>query len=159
MYYTGFADEAARGITGQIEATKKLGWKWIESRAVDGVNIHDLPEEKFEAVAAELEASGVGINCFGSAVANWGWDPVKEEDFKATVEQLKRALVRMKRLNCKMIRGMSFRAQWNRPPGMPRSKRMFSARSNFWSECARRPAFSTCMKTATITVACPGSIH
>lgn len=53
MYYTGFADEAARGITGQIEATKKLGWKWIESRAVDGVNIHDLPEEKFEAVAAE----------------------------------------------------------------------------------------------------------
>ncbi|AVM47118.1 sugar phosphate isomerase/epimerase [Victivallaceae bacterium BBE-744-WT-12] len=115
MYYTGFADEAARGITGQIEATKKLGWKWIESRAVDGVNIHDLPEEKFEAVAAELEASGVGINCFGSAVANWGWDPVKEEDFKATVEQLKRALVRMKRLNCKMIRGMSFRAQWNRP--------------------------------------------
>ena len=51
MYYTGFADEAARGITGQIEATKKLGWKWIESRAVDGVNIHDLPEEKFEAKA------------------------------------------------------------------------------------------------------------
>ena len=110
MYYTGFADEAAAGIAGQIKATKELGWKWIESRAIDGVNLHDLPEEKFEAVAAELEASGVGVNCFGSAVANWGWDPIKEEDFKATTEQLKRALVRMKKLNCNIIRAMSFKA-------------------------------------------------
>ena len=119
MYYTGFADEAAAGITGQIQATKELGWRWIEARNVDGVNLHDLPEEKFEAVAAELEASGVGVNCFGSAVANWGWDPIKEEDFKATAEQLKRALVRMKKLNCRMIRAMSFQAQWKRPAWDP----------------------------------------
>ena len=119
MYYTGFADEAAAGIADQIKATKELGWKWIESRAVNGANIHDLPEDQFEEVAAELEASGVGVNCFGSTVANWAKDPLKEEDFKTTIEELKRALVRMKKLNCKMIRGMSFQAQWNRPAWDP----------------------------------------
>lgn len=115
MYYTGFADEASIGLDGQIRATKALGWKYIESRAIDGVNIHDLPEDKFEEAVAKLEEAGVMINCFGSAVANWGWDPLKEEDFRKTTEQLKRAIVRMKRLNCKMIRGMSFKAQWERP--------------------------------------------
>ena len=119
MYYTGFADEAAVGIAGQIKATKELGWKWIESRNIDGKNIHDLSEEEFDKVAAALEESGVGVNCFGSAVANWGWSPLKEEDFQATIEQLKRALVRMKRLNCRMIRGMSFKAQWDRPAWDP----------------------------------------
>jgi hypothetical protein len=53
MYYTGFADEAALGIDKQIEATKELGWKYIESRNIDGVNIHDLPEDKFEEVAGK----------------------------------------------------------------------------------------------------------
>lgn len=115
MYYTGFADEAARGIEGQITATRRLGWEFIESRNIDNKNIHDLPEEKFEEVCAALADSGIRINCFGSAVANWGWDPFSEADFEATTAQLKRALVRMKRLNCSMLRGMSFRAQWKRP--------------------------------------------
>ena len=34
MYYTGFADEAAIGIDGQIRATKELGWKFIETRKI-----------------------------------------------------------------------------------------------------------------------------
>ena len=82
MYYTGFADEASVGLDGQIKATKALGWKYIESRAIDGTNIHDLPEDKFEEAVAKLEEAGVMVNCFGSAVANWGWDPLKEEDFQ-----------------------------------------------------------------------------
>ena len=34
----GIADEASPSIEGQIRATKKLGWKWIEARfaEVDG---------------------------------------------------------------------------------------------------------------------------
>ncbi len=115
MYFTGFADEASVGLAGQIKATKELGWEFIESRNIDGVNIHDLPEEKFEEAAAMLEASGVKINCFGSAVANWSWDPLSEEDYKKTTAQLERALVRMRRLNCKLLRGMSFKATWQRP--------------------------------------------
>ena len=92
MYYTGFADEASVGLAGQIKATKELGWQCIESRAIDGVNIHDLSEEAFDRAAGMLEDSGVRINCFGSAVANWSWSALKEEDFQKTREQLSRAV-------------------------------------------------------------------
>jgi hypothetical protein len=39
MYLTGFADEAATDIDGQIRATKELGWEYIEARNIDGVNL------------------------------------------------------------------------------------------------------------------------
>ena len=115
MYYTGFADEAAVGIDGQIKATKELGWSNIESRNIDKVNIHDIPEDKFEEVCGKLADAGISINCFGSAVANWSCDPFKDEDFERSKAQLERAIKRMTKLNCKMIRGMSFKAQWKRP--------------------------------------------
>ncbi len=115
MYYTGFADEAAVDIGGQIAATKALGWKFIESRNVNGKNLHDLPEDEFEQTAAILRASQVNVNCFGSAIANWQCDPIKEEDFQRSIEQLKRAIVRMQKLKSTMLRGMSFKAQWDRP--------------------------------------------
>ena len=115
MYYTGFADEAAIGIDGQIRATKELGWSNIESRNIDKTNIHDISEEKFEELCGKLADAGISINCFGSAVANWSCDPFKDEDFERSKAQLERAIKRMAKLNCKMIRGMSFKAQWHRP--------------------------------------------
>lgn len=108
MYYTGFADEAGVGIDAQIEATKELGWTAIEARNIDGKNIHDLDDKTFDTVAGKLEDSGITINCFGSTVANWSKDPRSNEDFENSVTDLKRALPRMERLGCKMIRGMSF---------------------------------------------------
>ena len=116
MFFSGFADEAASGIDGQIRATRELGWKCIEARNVDGMNIHDLPEEAFEEVAAKLDQAGIRVNCFGSTVANWGCDPFSDEDFRRSVETLERAIGRMKRLGCKMIRGMSFTMQKKRSP-------------------------------------------
>ncbi len=108
MYYTGFADEAGKGIDAQIRATKELGWNCIESRNIDGVNIHDLSDAAFDEAAGKLEDSGISINCFGSTVANWSRDPRSEEDFAKSIDDLKRALPRMERLGCTMIRGMSF---------------------------------------------------
>lgn len=108
MYYSGFADEAANDIENQIKATKELGWSSIESRNIDGTNIHDLSDEDFDVVAGKLEDSRVSINCFGSTVANWGKDPRLDESLELSVQELKRALPRMKRLGCTMIRGMSF---------------------------------------------------
>ena len=52
MYLTGFADEAALDLDGQIAATKELGWTNIESRAIGGVNIHDLSDEAFDEAAS-----------------------------------------------------------------------------------------------------------
>ncbi len=106
MYYTGFADEAAADLAGQIKATKLLGWNYIESRAIDGTNIHDLPEKRFEEVCDQLAAAGIGINCFGSTVANWGKRITDPMD--SSLEEARRAIPRMQRLGTKLIRIMSF---------------------------------------------------
>ncbi|MBP5274443.1 MAG: sugar phosphate isomerase/epimerase [Abditibacteriota bacterium] len=106
MYMTGFADEAANSIEGQIKATKELGWKYIEARSVNGANIHDISDEDFDAVCGKLEEAGIKINCFGSAIANWGKDIRKP--FDADLEQINRAIPRMKRLGTSLIRIMSY---------------------------------------------------
>ena len=45
MYLTGFADEASQNIDKQISATKALGWEYIESRNINGTNIHNISDE------------------------------------------------------------------------------------------------------------------
>lgn len=106
MYLTGFADEAAKDIDGQIRATKKLGWENIESRSVNGKNIHDISDDEFDIVCGKLADAGVKINCFGSTIANWGKKIT--EPFDSSLEEAKRAIPRMQRLGCKLIRIMSF---------------------------------------------------
>ena len=116
MYLTGFADEAASGAEGQIAATLELGWRNIESRAVDGVNVHDLSDEAFDAFATRLEAAGVHVNCFGSAIANWGKHVDSEADFEKDLEQVERAIPRMRRLGTKLVRIMSYAVLPDRGP-------------------------------------------
>jgi sugar phosphate isomerase/epimerase len=106
MYLTGFADEAARDIDGQIKATRELGWKNIESRNINGVQIHDMPDADFDVVCGKLAAAGVAINCFGSAIANWG--KKIDEPFDSSLAETKRAIPRMQRLGVKLVRIMSF---------------------------------------------------
>lgn len=114
MYLTGFADEAAADIDGQIRATKQLGWENIESRNIDGVNIHDISDIEFDAVYGKLQDAGIKINCFGSAVASWG--KRIDEPFDVTLEEAKRAIPRMQRLGTKLIRIMSFAVLPDRGP-------------------------------------------
>ena len=116
MYFTGFADEAAPDIAGQIAVTKELGWSNIESRNIDGANIHDLSDEAFDKVAAALDAAGVRVNCFGSAIANWGKSIESEADFEKDMEQVRRAIPRMLRLGTKLVRIMSYAVLKDRPP-------------------------------------------
>lgn len=106
FYYTGFADEAAQDLDNQIRITKALGWSNIESRNIDGVNIHDLPEEKFNAAVEKLDAAGVKVNCFGSSIANWATKIT--DSFENTVAKIERAIPRMQRLDTKLVRIMSY---------------------------------------------------
>ncbi|MEI7436572.1 MAG: sugar phosphate isomerase/epimerase family protein [bacterium] len=106
MYLTGFADEAANEIAGQLKATKALGWKNIEARNVDKQNLHDLSDADFDAVVEALQAAGVAVNCFGSAIANWG--KKIDEPFDSSLAEARRAIPRMQRLGTKLIRIMSF---------------------------------------------------
>lgn len=107
MILSGFADEAAADLEGQIRVTKKLGWSHIEARSVDGQNLNDLPEGKFLAVARTLEKEGIQINCLGSTIANWGAD--LDAPFSETLQQVDRAVSRMKTLGIPMIRIMSYK--------------------------------------------------
>jgi sugar phosphate isomerase/epimerase len=106
MYLTGFADEAATSIDGQIAATKELGWSNIEMRGVSGKGMVDLPDAEFEEIARKLEAAGVKVNCFGSAIANWGKQITDPWDI--TEKEVKTAIKRMGRLGTKMVRIMSY---------------------------------------------------
>ncbi|MFW6304008.1 MAG: sugar phosphate isomerase/epimerase family protein [Candidatus Sumerlaeota bacterium] len=114
MYMTGFADEAADAIEGQIKVTKELGWENIESRRVGSANIHDIPDDEFERTVEKLEEAGVKVNCFGSTIANWGKQITDSMD--QTHEEIDRAIPRMKRLDTKLIRVMSFAVLKDRGP-------------------------------------------
>jgi sugar phosphate isomerase/epimerase len=119
MIFSGFTDEAGDAIERQIQATKELGWKHIEARNVDGINLTDITDEKFEIVCQRLQEAGILVHCFGSAVANWGKDPRVEDDFQVSLESLKRAIPRMHRLGTRLIRGMSFAIARDTPPDDP----------------------------------------
>ena len=106
MYFTGFADEAARDLTTQIKATKEIGWSRISARGVNGSNIHELPEEEFNRVADQLDEAGIIIPEFGSLIGNWGKSI--DTDFDLTLAEVKRAIPRMQRLNTPIIRIMSY---------------------------------------------------
>lgn len=114
MYITGFADEAGQSIDVQIKATLELGWKNIESRNVNGKNLTDISDAEFDEVCDKLSAAGVKVNCFGSAIANWGKkinDP-NEKSF----EEARRAIPRMKKLGTKLVRIMSYAVLPDRGP-------------------------------------------
>jgi sugar phosphate isomerase/epimerase len=106
MRLSGFADEAANGVDGQIAVTKALGWPCIEARSIDGVNIHDLPDATFDAVRRKLDDAGIRINCFGSTIANWGKSV--DEPFADTLATVERTIRRMRALDVPFVRIMSY---------------------------------------------------
>ncbi|MBP1583704.1 MAG: sugar phosphate isomerase/epimerase [Victivallales bacterium] len=114
MYFTGFADEAAQSLAGQLQATKALGWSNIEARSIDGVNIHDLTEERFNQVADAFDEAGIHVNCFGSTICNWAKKVT--DDFDITLQEVNRAIPRMQRLGTKLIRIMSYARMDDREP-------------------------------------------
>ena len=114
MILTGFADEAAVDLDGQINATLELGWRNIESRNMGGKNIHDIPDADFEAAAEKLRAAGVRVNCFGSTIANWAKQVT--DPFDITVTEIKRAIPRMQKLGSRHIRIMSYAVLKDREP-------------------------------------------
>ena len=106
MRLSGFADEAANGIDGQIAVTRTLGWPCIEARSIDGVNIHDLPDAAFETVRRKLDDAAIRINCFGSTIANWSKSV--DEPFTETIATVERAIRRMRVLDVPFVRIMSY---------------------------------------------------
>ncbi len=146
MYLTGFADEASKVIEGQIRATKELGWEFIELRSVNGVNVTDIPEAEFEAVADKLDQAEVKVNCFGSAVANWAKQIT--DDFDISISETRRAINRMKRLNTKLIRIMSYAVLEGRGPDDQMEQERFRRLrklNKMFTEAGITPVHENCM--------------
>ncbi len=112
MKLMGIGDEAAASLAGQVRATRELNWNLIEMRGVDVPghpkgNLHDIPDAAFDTAVRELEAAGLGVYCFGSAIMNWSkrvGDP-----FEVTLGEVRRAIPRMRRLGTRFVRLMSFK--------------------------------------------------
>jgi sugar phosphate isomerase/epimerase len=116
MYLTGIADEAGVALETQIRATKTLGWSGIEARQIGvpgfaAANIHDLPEAAFERAAEQLGEAGVRVDCFASAIGNWG--KKIDQPFESSLAEARRAILRMQRLGTRLIRVMSFAIREN----------------------------------------------
>ena len=106
MFFSGISDESGQPIQTQIQAHAELGWKHLELRAVDSVNLTQLSDAAFDAVYAAVTEAGMGVSCFSSAIANWA-RPVTG-DFAVDVDDLKRAIPRMHRFGTPFIRVMSY---------------------------------------------------
>ncbi len=103
---SGFTDEAASDLTGQIKATEVLGWEYLSARMIDGVNIHDLSDTKFQTICEELEEANVKVAEFGTMVGSWS--KTIHSDWQLTIDEIDRCIPRMKRLGVKYARVMSY---------------------------------------------------
>jgi sugar phosphate isomerase/epimerase len=106
---SGFADEAADDIHGQLAAITQLGWSHIDLRKVDKQFVHDLPLEQVRAIAAACKKAGVAVASVGSAIAN-GAAKLSDPEHLA-LDQARRCAERLPLLNCTDVRIMSW------PPG------------------------------------------
>lgn len=106
MKFSGFTDEAADELAGQVQVTKDLGWKYLSARTIKGKNIHDLSEGEFETVVNTLEKEQISIAEFGTLIGNWA--KRIDSDFNITLQEVGRCIPRMQRLGVKYARIMSY---------------------------------------------------
>jgi sugar phosphate isomerase/epimerase len=106
MRYSGYADEAADSLAGQIDATRRLGWDDIELRRVDGTPVFALSEDAFDRMVGTLAEAQMRVHCLGSTIANGArrFDDPQESSLAEAI-----ALVpRMRRLGTRYVRLMSW---------------------------------------------------
>jgi sugar phosphate isomerase/epimerase len=106
MILSGFTDEAADGLAGQIKATKELGWTHLSARTFNGQNIHELSDKDFELVCNQLEANDIKVAEFGTLIGNWGKSI--NSDWHITLGEIERCIPRMQRLGVRYARVMSY---------------------------------------------------
>jgi sugar phosphate isomerase/epimerase len=105
---SGIADEAADDIAGQISAHLDLGWQRIELRQISGKQASTplLSDEEFEEAVQSIEAAGLHVNAFASAIGNWS-RPITD-DFEKDLIDLRLLISRTKRTGAKFVRTMSW---------------------------------------------------
>jgi len=105
---SGIADEAADDIGGQIAAHLELGWSLIELRQINGKQASTplLSDEEFESAVCAIEAAGLRVNAFASAIGNWS-RPITG-DFEKDLTDLHLIARRAQRTGTPFVRTMSW---------------------------------------------------
>lgn len=101
---SAFADEASRGLEGQIKALTAAGIKGLELRGVDGKSCKDLTLDEARRVGAELKNAGIRVTSLGSPFGKIGVG----DDFAEHMRQFRHALDICHALDCGMMRVFSF---------------------------------------------------
>ncbi|MGZ8898974.1 MAG: sugar phosphate isomerase/epimerase family protein [Limisphaerales bacterium] len=147
-YFSGIGDEAANRIDDQIRAIKTLGWENLEARnvEVEGFpkgNIHDIPDAAFDLLEAKVRVAGIKINCFGSAIGNWG--KKIDETFETSLAEARRAIPRMQRLGTKFVRIMSFAVRKEEDQMAPERFRRIREVTKMFLDAGIQPVHENCM--------------
>jgi sugar phosphate isomerase/epimerase len=148
MILTGIGDEAGVKLDAQIKAARELGWNCLEMRAVEvpsfpKANFHDIPDKAFDIAAGKLKDAGLGVYCFGSAIANWSkkiTDP-----FEITLDEVKRCIPRMQRLGAKYVRIMSFKPSDAEDTTPPEVFRRIAEVTKRFKDAGLQPVHENCM--------------
>ncbi|MEU1087519.1 sugar phosphate isomerase/epimerase family protein [Streptomyces sp. NPDC005892] len=102
----GIGDEAAAGLPEQIRIHRDIGFPAVELRTVDGVGLHDLPEDRVRAFADTLAGAGLSVPVVDTPVGSWAVSVTG--DFELETDILRRAVVRARILGCRSLRVMSY---------------------------------------------------
>ncbi len=106
MFFSGISDEAGQAIETQIKAHQEIEFDHMELRMVDGQNLTEVSDEKFDEVLDKVNGADMKVSCFGGAIANWA-RPITC-DPQIDIDDLAQAIPRMKRFNTPFIRVMSY---------------------------------------------------
>jgi len=101
---SGFGDEIAADLDGQIEVLKREGIRYLELRAADGIPVLDLSDEKAAEIKAKLDDAGIAVSAIGSPIGKVDI----ELDFAPHLDRFKRALELAKQFGTQYIRIFSY---------------------------------------------------
>jgi sugar phosphate isomerase/epimerase len=106
MILTGFTDEASAQIAEQIRITQELGWSHLSARTINTANIHDISDDQFKATVDLLQEHNIQVAEFGTLIGSWS--KTIHTDFSITQAEVERCIPRMKQLDVKIARIMSY---------------------------------------------------
>ncbi|WP_437948509.1 sugar phosphate isomerase/epimerase [Sorangium sp. So ce296] len=102
----GVGDEASPDLDGQLEALRRLGFRGIELRTLDGVAVADLDPARFAAAARRIADDGMSVVALASRIGGWA-RPVSGP-FGRDLGELRILADRAHALGCRFIRIMSY---------------------------------------------------
>ena len=112
-------DEVSDKFTEALDWAVKNGFKHVEVRMVDGVNVSNLDDAQVDRAKAEIEKRGLRVSAIASPLFKCALDPArpvqsgdlfgnKEEDLATHMGKLPRAIAIAKKLKTDKIRIFSF---------------------------------------------------